>query len=387
VRAPAGTVPALAGSVRDAAVAVAQAEVLLLGVPEQTRRAGHHTSVVRTLLAVAAVNDGGSEARLCRLELLRLAGLLGAADTTLQAVEAELAGGFIAHMRAQRGPGVGAVAHAALLLGEGALTVGAEQVVGLLPPEVTAGVLVACRLGDDGPGYAAVLSTSRPGGDVGAVALDGWLRRVEELPAGAVAVTDLGNGHWVVQLPGIHSLLPGPDPQDLTGAVVAMGRGHSAYSRSVVLALQLAGVPPGARLMLVGHSQGGIVAADLARDRSVTARWRVTHVVTAGSPVSRIPVPAGTRELEVDNAHDLVPELDGVRSHDGDGGDRTVLRFRAEHGSVGPDHSVTTAYQPALSAGAVTDPRVREWAAGAGPFLQGGPATTTIVRIADRPPP
>ena len=84
----------------------------------------------------------------------------------------------------------------------------------------------------------------------------------------------------------------------------------------VAAALEVARGRAGARsttadpVVLVGHSQGGILAAALASDAVFTARHRVTHVVTSGSPIGWFPVPATTRVLSVERGDDPVPRLD-----------------------------------------------------------------------------
>lgn len=126
------------------------------------------------------------------------------------------------------------------------------------------------------------------------------------------------------------------------------------------------------------------MATGLAADPAVRARWQVTHVVTAGSPVSTARVPRGTQLLEVDNDDDLVTALDGRAGRDGAG--RTVLRFRHEHGDLGRDHGLAATYVPFLaSPAAAADPRARAFADSAHDYLRGGPSRTQVFDLRDRP--
>ena len=68
--------------------------------------------------------------------------------------------------------------------------------------------------------------------------------------------------------------------------------------------------------MLVGHSLGGIAAAGLASSPRFTQAHQVTHVVTMGSPVGRMPVPAGIEVLSLEHTQDAVPRLDGQPNPD-----------------------------------------------------------------------
>jgi pimeloyl-ACP methyl ester carboxylesterase len=178
----------------------------------------------------------------------------------------------------------------------------------------------------------------------------------------------------VVSLPGIHRFDDGPDPMDLYGAVRGLVGGTSAYAPAVAKALDLACVPRGAEVMLVGHSQGGITALDLAADpRFNGQRVRVTHVITAGSPVSGLhPAPGtGSRVLELDNDADLVPQLDLRDSRRGRADGRIAVVFRRDDGSIGDDHSLLATYVPFAASGAfATAPGVADWLASAAPYLR-----------------
>ena len=90
-----------------------------------------------------------------------------------------------------------------------------------------------------------------------------------------------------------------------------MGGRPNAYEQGVLAAVQASGVQPGTPLMLVGHSQGGLVAARAASGLSA-AGYRVTDVLTAGAPIGGVAVPAAVQVLAVENTGDLVPEVDGL---------------------------------------------------------------------------
>ncbi|MFK0196792.1 hypothetical protein [Streptomyces lavendulae] len=65
--------------------------------------------------------------------------------------------------------------------------------------------------------------------------------------------------------------------------------------RDVVRAVR-ALIPSGAELVLVGHRLGAVAAMDLARDRDLTAVYRITHLYAVGSPAdARTPLDPRTR--------------------------------------------------------------------------------------------
>ncbi|MGQ0433897.1 MAG: hypothetical protein ACT452_15995, partial [Microthrixaceae bacterium] len=92
------------------------------------------------------------------------------------------------------------------------------------------------------------------------------------------------------------------------GAVSSETTGNSAYEGAVRDALKDMKVPQGSQLMLVGHSQGGMVADDFAR---APGPYKVTHLITAGSPFVHLkPPPSGVREsLALVNRNDEVVKM------------------------------------------------------------------------------
>jgi hypothetical protein len=126
-----------------------------------------------------------------------------------------------------------------------------------------------------------------------------------------------GKGAWIVEVPGTQDWSPASprQPSDATANLAAIaGLPSSLYpaiERALRLSMRKQGVTPGSEPVLVaGHSQGGIVATRLAQDPKFRRTFHVTHVVTAGSPVSRIPLPAGVTSLDLAHRADPVPRLD-----------------------------------------------------------------------------
>ncbi len=142
--------------------------------------------------------------------------------------------------------------------------------------------------------------------NIDAVGTDGTL--LVQQVAGADGIR-----RYVVQLAGM-SGLSGESPQDLLGAVHAVARPATPYSRAVCKALRHV-VPSGSEVALVGHSLGGITAMNLAADRDFCAVYRVTHVIAIGSPVDgKRPADPRTRVCSLVNEHDVVPSLEGRSS-------------------------------------------------------------------------
>ncbi|MFJ6793564.1 hypothetical protein [Streptomyces sp. NPDC091268] len=158
---------------------------------------------------------------------------------------------------------------------------------------------------------AKVLKTSRNDivsyvSDIGALGNHGLvlLRRV--------ACAD-GAVRHVLLLPGTSfGLLSNSTPQDMVGAFDGLLRTDTTYTRAVKKLLLRAGIPAGSELMIVGHSLGGLTAMNLAGDVELSSTYRVTHVITLGSPIDgKRPADHTTRVISLVNNHDVIPMLDG----------------------------------------------------------------------------
>lgn len=94
------------------------------------------------------------------------------------------------------------------------------------------------------------------------------------------------------------------------GSAVFTGLGLSSdYQEQVKLALL--SLPAGAVIHMAGHSQGGIVAQNLANDREISGRFQIKSITTFGTPYSSPEVD----EVDVYNRYategDIVPYLEG----------------------------------------------------------------------------
>ncbi len=86
---------------------------------------------------------------------------------------------------------------------------------------------------------------------------------------------------------------------------------RTQYERAVTDAMEQAGVrsgPSGDPVMLVGFSQGGILAGHLAAYRSDS--YNFAAIVVCGAPIDNMPIPDTTRVISVQHTGDPVPTLD-----------------------------------------------------------------------------
>ncbi len=196
-----------------------------------------------------------------------------------------------------------------------------------------------------------------------------------------------GKISYIVDIPGTKIWdLPGEDKgsvNDLGTNLNAMAGNPTVLENGVRDALRQAGVGPSDPVMLVGHSQGGIVAARAANDFVTSGQYNVTHVVTAGSPIGRIPIPDTVQVLSLENSGDIVPHLDA--SDNPATTNRTTVTFDNQAGSVGVNHELAGNYVTAAGQlDSSTNPSVQEFRNSASNFLNGSQVQTHQYQVKRR---
>jgi hypothetical protein len=185
-------------------------------------------------------------------------------------------------------------------------------------------------LRERGPAVVRAEPTARPGArapvDLASLTTDQLnLSDGEDYP-GHVRVVEVPQDEgalWILEVAGTQEWDPraGASPFDVTTDVRLMGEESTVLAQGAAAALAQAQAASGRDVsregvLLVGHSLGGIVAAGLAS----SPRFREAHgpvsVVTMGSPVGRMPIPASVPVLSLEHAQDAVPRLDGTPNPD-----------------------------------------------------------------------
>ena len=150
---------------------------------------------------------------------------------------------------------------------------------------------------------------------------------------------------WTVDIRGTQSFAIGQTgPQDMTTNLQGVAGMSSDQLVAIKEAMSAAGIAPGEAVEFAGHSQGGIMAAQMAADPSVRARYNVVSVVTAGSPTATI-APSDVPVLSYENSGDIVPGLDG----NGTRGDNvTTVMFRDYEATCHADDPVPCSHSAPL---------------------------------------
>jgi hypothetical protein len=154
---------------------------------------------------------------------------------------------------------------------------------------------------------------------------------VAQIRSDEFELVQLATDRYLVVLPGVTDLSPphlGLDPvnrsvRDLDQHAYPSSRStdvdHNRYAAIVWDALRARSVPPGADVMIVGHSFGADTALDLAADAAFNGPggYHVTHVVAAGyySDPQLVDVGPGTEVLVVQNSRDAVVIAEAIGHH------------------------------------------------------------------------
>lgn len=102
----------------------------------------------------------------------------------------------------------------------------------------------------------------------------------------------------------------GPCTQDMHTNALELAAVRSDHSAGVIAALEALPIKPADPIEIFGHSQAGMVAANLASDPDLAKRYNIVSVITAGSPVSNAEIPAHINVINMENVDDIVQDLD-----------------------------------------------------------------------------
>ena len=114
----------------------------------------------------------------------------------------------------------------------------------------------------------------------------------------------------IVYIPGTQTLGlgDGSNPLDLQSNIVAMqGNGFAASERAVLEAMKQAGIEPNDEVIFVGHSQGGMVAGNLAMH---PAGYIAAGLVTIGAPIAQLKL-TKLPVMAIEHVNDSIPNVSG----------------------------------------------------------------------------
>lgn len=191
---------------------------------------------------------------------------------------------------------------------------------------------------------------------------------------------------WVVYVGGTAAWSPvaGADPWDLTSNITAVAEQSSGSYRAVVEAMREAGVRPTDPVIGVGHSQGGLLVAQVA----ASGDFNTVALATFGAPAGQVPVPDAVPVIAAEHADDLVPALGGAPLDNTGPGNRHLVVSREVFaagrdiptGEPLPAHTMEAYRETARMIDASLEPRLMQFRAALGSTLGLEPGQTTFWR-------
>jgi hypothetical protein len=150
------------------------------------------------------------------------------------------------------------------------------------------------------------------------------------------------------------------------------------------------GAEENASVILMGYSQGGMHAMNLANSGSLPEKYSVELVVTAGSPVEREEAPAETSFLHLAHTWDFVPHADLLPQEDRRNQVSVILDHHArlsegEDVGLGPAHKINSYREGARAVDMSSHPSLAPITAVLGTAVAGSTARRHIFQVT-RPP-
>jgi hypothetical protein len=247
---------------------------------------------------------------------------------------------------------------AALAAGRSAAGVAALQVLMPGPRPLRALSAAGASLGVLVPGAQRVVASAASD----CQASRGYAQLLERIPHGPAQVridrlSSAQGDRYVVYVSGTRDfdLHPTSEPWDMTSNFQALSGSAQADSEHAVrTAMEQAGIDARTPVILVGHSQGGLIASRIA----ASGDFAVTDLVVAGSPSHGVSVPERIRVTAFEHSDDLVPALSGPLT--AATASTLFLRQKAPAGAQGvlPEHELQSYIATARLADASGDPLV-----------------------------
>ena len=170
-----------------------------------------------------------------------------------------------------------------------------------------------------------------------------------------------GHPSFIVYLGGTidAGLLATDEPWDMTSNLTALAAMDSGSYRAALDAMRAAGIGTDDPVLVVGHSQGGILAARIAESEA----FRVSDVLTVGAPIHQVAIPGDVTVTAIEHTEDLVPTLGGVSLGVIAGATTTVRRSALSGRSSNsddplPGHNLSRYVETGRVVDQSTDPRL-----------------------------
>ncbi|MDR0433128.1 MAG: hypothetical protein LBH48_07470, partial [Bifidobacteriaceae bacterium] len=200
-----------------------------------------------------------------------------------------------------------------------------------------------------------------------------------------------GNGGaktWVVSLPPTSDHFGKKSPFDVVSDFESVGHGTNDVIDGLIKALLASGAKKGDKILLTGHSLGGLTAASAAASPEFLKYFSPPAIITLGSPIATINISPKSPVLAVEHTEDIFVAIGGP-GNPNTPNMTTVGRTLAD--SANPaERAAATDPIGAASHGRPyyeetlrlidqsNDPSIRDFKDAIAPIMRGGAVTTTV---------
>ncbi|NLH69354.1 MAG: hypothetical protein GX454_04115 [Brooklawnia sp.] len=182
---------------------------------------------------------------------------------------------------------------------------------------------------------------------------------MESYSENGITITKVAEDQWVVSIAGtqgevsdFRSYTGTARPNDWQANLHTFAYGQSTYGNAIKQLIETH-IPPGDRVLLQGHSQGGDQAASLAADPAIFRNYRIDGVVAYGAPIDCINVPRNIPVLSIEIVGDPVVELDlggrDILLQPAERSNVVTLQLESKLGALPFDNHKTDAYMEAMA--------------------------------------
>ena len=180
-----------------------------------------------------------------------------------------------------------------------------------------------------------------------------------------------GQRRVIVDVPGTKDWSPARHNGDITSIATnlrALAGTSTSYERGVLQAMRQAGVRPTDDVMLVGHSEGGMVAVNTA---IATRQPPGSSTSATSSPQGRPSAPSAAKAPRASRCSPWRTSTTSSRTWtDAENPDRsnvTTVVVHHDHGTIGENHDIAESYIPgAADVDASDNPSIRAYLTGCG---------------------
>ena len=157
--------------------------------------------------------------------------------------------------------------------------------------------------------------------------------------------------------------------QDQRTNFTSMAKADNDQYRAIVEAMKTMNIGKNEPVELLGHSQGGIIATQIASTKQLNEKYNFVTLTTFGSPTGTYKIPEHIQTMHFENLSDPVPALDGKPNPINQ--NRTTVYFNTNNTKISNSTHDQTMYSQMTKNIENSDTKsIQKWIKSRQPFMQ-----------------